>query len=158
MPTDLVFGVVGMDPVAPCHVSFMESLREQLKSAYKLVQTELQKSARWQKVGYDTGLKYGRFEVDEQVLRLHKPLSNIKLASNWDGFLKASVQQPVLSDGAMRFHYGCEDLHENKKHWIGSFPSFAPKTARMHKHDSFAFCVGVGGLQIGATCSRKFWD
>ena len=85
MPADLVFGVVGMNPDTPCHVMFVESLRDQFKYAYELVRTELQKSATWQKVGYDHGLKQRRFKVGDQVVRLHEPLSNLKLASNWDG-------------------------------------------------------------------------
>ena len=85
MPADLVFGVVGMNPDAPCHVMFVESLRDQFKFAYELVRTELKKNAKWQKTGYDHGLKVRRFKVGDQVVRLHEPLSNLKLASNWDG-------------------------------------------------------------------------
>ena len=64
---------------APCHVM---SLRDQFKFAYELVRTELQKNAKWQN---DHGLKALRFKVGDQVVRLHEPLSNLKLASNWDG-------------------------------------------------------------------------
>ena len=85
MPADLVFGVVGMNPDAPCQVLFVESLRDQFKFAYEMVRTELQKSARWQKTGYDTGLKARFFKVGDKVVCLHEPLSNVKLASNWDG-------------------------------------------------------------------------
>ena len=31
MPTDLVFGVVGISPETPCQVLFVESLRDQFK-------------------------------------------------------------------------------------------------------------------------------
>ena len=85
MPADLVFGVIGMNPEAPCQVLFVESLRDQFKYAYELVRAELQKNARWQKTGYDTGLKRRFFKVGDKVVRLHEPLSNVKLASNWDG-------------------------------------------------------------------------
>ena len=69
MPADLVFGVVGMNPEAPCQVLFVESLRDQFKFAYEMVRTELQKSARWQKAGYDTGLKARFFKVGDKVVR-----------------------------------------------------------------------------------------
>ena len=85
MPADLVFGVIGMNPEAPCQVLFVESLRDQFKYAYELVRAELQKNARWQKTGYDTGLKRRFFKVGDKVVCLHEPLSNVKLASNWDG-------------------------------------------------------------------------
>ena len=85
MPADLVFGVVGISPEAPCTVMFVESLRDQFKFAYDLVRKNLKKSANWQKVGYDTGLKDRFFRVGDPVLRLHEPLSNLKLSSNWDG-------------------------------------------------------------------------
>ena len=64
---------------------FVESLRDQFKFAYDIVRKNLKKSANWQKVGYDTGLKNRFFRVGDSVLRLHEPLSNLKLASNWDG-------------------------------------------------------------------------
>ena len=85
MPADLMFGVVGMNPEAPCQVLFVESLRNRFKSAYELVRGELTKNAKWQKTGYDTGLKSRRFQTGDKVIRLHEPLSNVKLASNWDG-------------------------------------------------------------------------
>ena len=85
MPADLVFGMVGISPEAPCTVLFVESLRDQFKFAYDLVRKNLKKSANWQKVGYDTGLKDRFFRVGDPVLRLHEPLRNLKLASNWDG-------------------------------------------------------------------------
>ena len=99
MPADLVFGVVGISPEAPCTVLFVESLRERFKSAYEVVRTQLQKAANWQKVGYDTGLKFRRFEVGDKVIRLHEPLCNIKLANNWDGpytVVKCISQATVL--------------------------------------------------------------
>ena len=64
---------------------FVESLRDQFKFAYERVRCELQKSVNWQKVGYDTGLKTRFFQIGDKVVRLHEPLSNVKLASNWDG-------------------------------------------------------------------------
>ena len=85
MPADLVFGVVGVNPELPCHVLFVEALRERFKSAYEWVRIELQKSAKWQKVGYDTKLKHRVFNVGDRVLRLHQPLHNLKLSANWDG-------------------------------------------------------------------------
>ena len=99
MPADLVFGVVGISPEAPCTVLFVESLRERFKYAYEAVRTHLQKAAKWQKVGYDTGLKRRRFEVGDKVIRLHEPLCNIKLAYNWDGphtVVKCISQTTVL--------------------------------------------------------------
>ena len=99
MPADLVFGVVGISPEAPCTVLFVESLRERFKYAYEVVRTHLQKAAKWQKVGYDTGLKRRRFEVGDRVIRLHEPLCNIKLAYNWDGphtVVKCISQTTVL--------------------------------------------------------------
>ena len=85
MPADLVFGLVGTSPEAPCHVLFVESLRERFKDSYEMVRVELQKNAKWQKVGYDTGLKDRKFKVGDKVARLHEPLSSLKLTSNWDG-------------------------------------------------------------------------
>ena len=85
MPADLIFGVVGMNPDAPCHVLFVESLRDKFKYAYETVRSSLKKSAKWQKVGYDTGLKLRSFKVGDRVVRLHEPLANLKLAMNWDG-------------------------------------------------------------------------
>ena len=85
MPADLVFGVVGVSPELPCHVMFVESLRERFKEAYEWVRIQLKKSAQWQKVGYDTKLKKRVFQVGDRVLRLHQPLANLKLAANWDG-------------------------------------------------------------------------
>ena len=85
MPADLVFGLVGISPEAPCTVMFVERLRDRFKYAYDYVRKNLVKSANWQKVGYDTGLKNRFFRVGDPVLRLHQPLSNLKLASNWDG-------------------------------------------------------------------------
>ena len=77
MPADLVFGVVGINPEAPCTVLFVESLRDQFKFAYERVRCELQKSANCQKVGYDTGLKTRFFQIGDKVVRLHEPLSNV---------------------------------------------------------------------------------
>ena len=85
MPADLVFGVVGISPEAPCRVLFVESLRDQFKRAYESVLTELNKNTVWQKVGYDTGLKLRKFNVGDRVIRLHQPLKQLKLVSNWDG-------------------------------------------------------------------------
>ena len=85
MPADLVFGLVGISPEAPCTVMFVEGLRDQFKFAYDRVRLELEKNANWQKVGYDTGLKSRFFQVGDQVVRLHEPLSNLKLSANWDG-------------------------------------------------------------------------
>ena len=85
MPADLVFGVVGISPEAPCTVLFVESLRERFKFAYETVRVHLQKAANWQKVGYDTGLKHRRWKLGDKVIRLHEPLVNVKLAYNWDG-------------------------------------------------------------------------
>ena len=85
MPADLVFGVVGISPEAPCQVLFVESLRDRFKSAYERVRNELEKSANWQKVGYDTGLKHRSWKVGDKVVRVHEPLSRLKLVSNWDG-------------------------------------------------------------------------
>ena len=85
MPADLVFGVVGISPELPCHVMFVEALRERFKNAYEWVRIELQKNAKWQKVGYDTKLKHRVFKVGDRVLRLHQPLAKLKLAANWDG-------------------------------------------------------------------------
>ena len=85
MPADLVFGVVGISPDVPCTILFVESLRERFKFAYETVRLHLQKSAKWQKVGYDTGLKSRIFRVGDMVMRFHEPLHHIKLASNWDG-------------------------------------------------------------------------
>ena len=98
MPADLVFGVVGINPEAPCTVLFVESLRDQFKFAYERVRCELQKSANWQKVGYDTGLKTRFFQIGDKVVRLHEPLSNVKLASNWDG---PFVITRVISDATV---------------------------------------------------------
>ncbi len=95
MPADLVFGVVGVDPEAPCHILFVESLREQFRSAYEFVRLALQKSAKWQKVGYDTNLKIRKFVMGDKVVRIHAPLANIKLADNWDG---PHVVTRVISD------------------------------------------------------------
>ena len=36
-------------------------------------------------MGNDTGLKSRFFKVGDRVTRLHEPLSNLKLTSNWDG-------------------------------------------------------------------------
>ena len=85
MPADLVFGVVGMNQSLPCQVMFVESLRNRFREAYEMVRIELKKNAKWQKVGYDTGLKIRKFAVGDKVLRIHAPLANIKLAANWDG-------------------------------------------------------------------------
>ena len=85
MPVDLVFGVVGMNPELPCHVVFVESLRDKFKYAYELVRIQLQKSAVWQKTGFDTGLKPRHWTVGDEVIRIHQPLVNLKLAKNWDG-------------------------------------------------------------------------
>ena len=85
MPADLVYGVVGMNPDLPCHVMFVETLRDKFRSAYEMVRLELEKNANWQKTGYDTGLKKRQFNVGDRVLRYHQPLANIKLAANWDG-------------------------------------------------------------------------
>ena len=85
MPADLVFGVVGMNPDVPCQIMFVEALKEQFKNAYELVQNELKKSAKWQKVGYDTKLKVRRYQVGDLVARYHEPLVGIKLSDNWDG-------------------------------------------------------------------------
>ena len=85
MPADLVFGVVGISPEAPCQVLFVESLRDQFKFAYEWVRVELQKNAKWQKTGYDTGLKSRFFKVGDKVIRMHEPLKKLKVVSNWDG-------------------------------------------------------------------------
>ena len=85
MPADLVFGVVGMNPDSPCQVLFVESLRDQFKFAYEMVRGRLLKSAKWQKTGYDVDIRVRSFKVGDKVVRLHEPLSNLKLASNWDG-------------------------------------------------------------------------
>ena len=85
MPADLVFGVVGISPEVPCQVLFVEGLRDRFKYAYEMVRTQLQKSAKWQKVGYDTGLKHRVFKVGDKVSRMHEPLKNLKLTTNWDG-------------------------------------------------------------------------
>ena len=85
MPADLVFGVVGISPEAPCQVLFVESLRDQFKFAHEWVRVELQKNARWQKTGYDTGLKSRFFKVGDKVIRMHEPLKKLKVVSNWDG-------------------------------------------------------------------------
>ena len=85
MPADLVFGVVGVSPEAPCHVMFVESLRDNFKFAYGLVRDELRKNARWQRIGYDTNLKPRHWKVGDEVIRMHEPLRKLKLVSNWDG-------------------------------------------------------------------------
>ena len=65
MPADLVFGMLGISPEAPCHVLFVESLRDQFKDSYEMVRVQLEKNANWQKVGYDTGLKSRFFKVGD---------------------------------------------------------------------------------------------
>lgn len=85
MPADLVYGVIGISPETPCTILFVESLRDRFKHAYESVRVQLQKSAKWQKIGYDTGLKPRRFNLGDHVVRYHEPLVNIKLAYNWDG-------------------------------------------------------------------------
>ena len=85
MPADLVFGLVGVNPEAPCTVLFVESLRDNFKNAYDLVRTSLLRNAQWQKVGYDTNLKRRRFSVGDAVIRMHEPLRRLKLVYNWDG-------------------------------------------------------------------------
>ena len=85
MPADLVYGLPGLNPEVPCTVLFVESIKERLKEAYESVRVELQKSAKWQKVGFDTNLKHRKFCVGDRVIRFHTPLRNLKLISNWDG-------------------------------------------------------------------------
>ena len=85
MPADLVFGVVGRNPEVPCQILFVEALKEQFRNAYELVRVELEKNAKWQKVGYDTNLKERRYRVGDLVARYHEPLVGIKLCDNWDG-------------------------------------------------------------------------
>ena len=36
-------------------------------------------------MGYDTGLKNRIFKVGDKVIRMHEPLKNLKLTTNWDG-------------------------------------------------------------------------
>ena len=85
MPADIVFGVVGVDSEPPCGVLFVESLRDNLKNAYELARRSLLKNARWQKVGYDTGLKYRQHKVGDWVTRQHEPIRNKKLRYDYDG-------------------------------------------------------------------------
>ena len=85
MPADLVFGVVGVCPETPCGVLFVEGLRTNLKKAYERARMELRKNARWQKTGYDTGLKSRTFQEGDLVTRMHNPIKGKKLKANHDG-------------------------------------------------------------------------
>ena len=63
----------------------MEALRDNFKEAYARVRRHLMRAAKWQKIGYDTGLKVRVFKIGDLVLRLHQPLEAQKLVSSWDG-------------------------------------------------------------------------
>ena len=127
MPADLVFGVAGIDTTIPCQVMFVEALRDQFKSAYEMVRNELEKSASWQKLGYDVNLKPRFFRVGDEVLRLHDPLQQLKLSPNWDGpftvvrivsestvVIKSKIGRLYKSNVArLRMWRGDEEAHSN---------------------------------------------
>ena len=129
MPADLVFGVVGISPEAPCQVLFVESLRDRFKSAYERVRIELQKSATWQKVGYDTGLKARSFKVGDKVIRLYKPLEPLKLVYNWDG---PFVITRVVSECTVIIRSGQGRLYKSHvarlRRWKGVDPNIELQT------------------------------
>ena len=120
MPADLVFGVVGISPEVPCRVLFVEALRDRFKNAYEWVRIHLEKSAKWQKVGYDTGIKERRFKVGDCVLRIHEPLKNLKLSTNWDG---PHVVRKVVSQSTVIIRSTIGKLYKSNvarlKPWLG---------------------------------------
>ena len=85
MPSDMVYGVPGVNLEQPCTVMFVEALRHSLRDAYSLVRRHLEKSANLQKVGYDTGLKSRRFAVGDKVVRYSTPQATKKTLYDWDG-------------------------------------------------------------------------
>ena len=85
MPVDMVYGVPGVTREQPCTVMFVEALRHTLRESYALARSYLEKSARLQKVGYDTGLKTRRFAVGDLVVRYSTPQANEKILYDWDG-------------------------------------------------------------------------
>ncbi len=85
MPGDLVYGAQGIGGDLPCTVTFVEALRQNLRESYSLVRRNLEKHARLQKVGYDTGLKSRRFDVGDLVLRYSTPQSIEKTCYDYDG-------------------------------------------------------------------------
>ena len=85
MPVDMIYGVPGVTREQPCTVMFVETLRQTLRESYALARSYLEKSARQQKVGYDTGLKTRRFTVGDLVVRYSTPQANEKILYDWDG-------------------------------------------------------------------------